>query len=151
MTADLKAIETQVRHWTFEVSIIGRTNAGKSTLLNALLRKQVLPSSVQAQTGPWLHIRHDESPREPTLSLDRELTPQEEKLVKQAFKIEEITVTGCSKITHQLQQLNENFRNWKQIPDVFNSEKLVLRCPIPCFQGLSSNTTFEFVDTAGFH
>ncbi|KAH3756356.1 hypothetical protein Pelo_11851 [Pelomyxa schiedti] len=75
LQSQFETIETQVRHWAFEVSIIGRTNAGKSTLLNALLRKQVLPSSVQTQTGPWLHIRHDES-REPALSLSRELTPQ---------------------------------------------------------------------------
>ena len=56
ITAHLKLITTNLRTGKVRSGVIGLTKAGKSTILNALLGKYFLPSTIQPQTVRIVHM-----------------------------------------------------------------------------------------------
>ena len=80
--------------------VIGVSKAGKTSLLNNLLTKNILPSSVQPQTAREVIIVH--SPSKP----DGELHVVNSKSLKV-----EMVIKGCDKINKYLADLNNNARD----------------------------------------
>lgn len=58
MTNNLTAIRDNWNNERFEIVVVGEFSTGKSTFINALLRKNVLPSRVTATTATVNFIRH---------------------------------------------------------------------------------------------
>ena len=68
---DILSIINRLLAGKVRVGIVGLTKAGKSTLLNALLGKQFLPSSIQPQTANEVVIAHDMSTPEGELYCEK--------------------------------------------------------------------------------
>ena len=57
--AGLQAIAVSLTSSKLKMGVIGITNSGKSTLLNALLQKNILPTNFDPQTASLVCIKHD--------------------------------------------------------------------------------------------
>ncbi|MFE5332058.1 dynamin family protein [Embleya sp. NPDC056575] len=60
------ALDSLVERWQspqIPVVVVGEVSRGKSTLINALLGKEVLPSDFRAWTSTWVRVRHGHRPR----------------------------------------------------------------------------------------
>jgi small GTP-binding protein len=66
-----------VLHWTFKVLVLGQYKTGKSTLINALLKADVVPASVVPTTATITEIKWDESGRAVVHFVDENVPPKE--------------------------------------------------------------------------
>lgn len=63
LKAPLDALRARVAADDFEIAVFGRTNAGKSSLLNALLGQEILPVGSLPATAVPVRLVHGETPR----------------------------------------------------------------------------------------
>ena len=102
ITAHLQLITANLRTGKVHSGVIGLTKAGKSTILNALLGKYFLPSTIQPQTAKEVRIVHTASSPQGVLYAIRE-----------KGDMPELAASGGEEISKHLTQLNENTRGNK--------------------------------------
>ena len=129
----LDAYERKLASRRLYAAALGLVNSGKSTTLNALLRKEVLPASVQPQTAAEVKVIHAPDRPQGELSVEGQGAP---------------VFSGASAIYQALTGFNEQIRSGKG-----GNEKLVLRAPFPFLQegpqAQQGGITLEIADTAG--
>src|ERR1700685_3658508 len=69
-TAVLTALRERLRAARLRVLVVGEAKRGKSTLINALLGREVLPSGVTPLTAVATTVRYGNDPRAEVLFLD---------------------------------------------------------------------------------
>ena len=117
-----------------QAGVVGLTNSGKSTTLNALMGKKFLTASIQAQTAAEVRIIHDR--KVPSGKLLGQLTTAQNCLE---------LACGPESIYTFLKELNDSIRNEKvKCP----YEKLLLHTPIHFLKCVDS-IQLEIRDTAG--
>ncbi len=131
---NLKRVKNNLKTGKVRAGVVGLTNSGKSTFLNALLGKQYLPASVQSQTAKEVSIIHTpDSPGELWASKQKNDDP-----VRIAIEWESVR--------KQLLTLNEEVRQG----DVLTFQKLSLHAPILFLDGVE-NVNLEVSDTPGLY
>jgi len=117
-----------------QAGVVGLTNSGKSTTLNALMGKEFLTTSIQAQTAAEVHIIH---------SCDL----PNGKLFGQLTKAQNCSELACDpeNIYACLNKLNDSIRKGKV---KCSYAKLLLHAPIHFLKGVDS-IQLEICDTAG--
>lgn len=132
---DIDAELTRVRKtWSencFQVAVLALAKSGKSTLINALLGGEYLPSSNTPETARIVRIRHESTVDKPTT-------------LKQAGT--EIAV-GIGRIRAELKSLNASQR---KSDSATVEDDLVLSAPFACLANRSlGRQRFEILDTPG--
>lgn len=120
-----------------KIGIIGATNSGKSTTLNALLRGRFLPTSSGSTTAQVLCIKHN--PNIPDGEL-YDLTQDEES---------KLLASGIKNIYAKLDELNKSRRAAGNTTGDVSSSKLELQVRIPFLCQLPHDVFLEFYDTPG--
>lgn len=129
----LQDISAHLAAGKMQAGVVGLTNSGKSTTLNALMGKKFLTTSVQAQTAAEVRIVHDR--KLPNGKLWGQLTAQN--CMELACSPENIY--AC------LKKWNDSIRDGKvKCP----YEKLLLHAPIQFLKGINK-IQLEICDTAG--
>ena len=128
----LEQIDARLKSGKIRAGVVGITKAGKSTMLNALLGKSFLPSSVQPQTANEVSIVHD------PLTPDGELYA-----VKKEGDEPEVLAKGRGKIYQKLNELNSVKR-----ANTFSYHKLILHAPLVFLKEVG-NIPLEISDTPG--
>ena len=132
ITAHLKLVTTNLRTGKVRSGVIGLTKVGKSTILNALLGKYFLPSTIQPQTAKEVRIVHTPSSPQGVLYATRE-----------KGDMPELIASGREEISEHLSQLNKNARG-----NNTTYYELILQAP---FQFLpAEKVKLEVSDTPGF-
>lgn len=127
----LKRVEQKRREQSFQVAVLALAKSGKSTLINALLGAEYLPSSNIPETARIVGIRH-----EPTVV-------NESVLDKAGAKI----ATGVTEIREKLRELNAAQR---KVDSVLAEDDLTLSAPLVCLAERSlGEQRFEVLDTPG--
>ena len=127
---ELTDIEEMWREKSFQVAVLALVKSGKSTLINALLGSECLPSSNTPETARIVRIRHEPAADEPVLE-------------KASVKI----ATGVTNIRTELRSLNASQRKADSAPA---EDELTLSAPILCLAGRSlGEQRFEVLDTPG--
>lgn len=130
MGADLEKIEQKLKNQKFQVAVMALMKSGKSTLLNAWIGNEYLPSSNDAETIQVIRIEHDEMQNEGVL-----LSPKQEVLAK-----------GAEKIRETIRSINKTGRDNKTYTD----EELTLQVSLSALKGkLNGNVKFTILDTPG--
>ena len=117
-----------------QAGVVGLTNSGKSTTLNALMGKEFLTTSIQAQTAAEVRIIHDcELP--------------DGKLLGQLTKTQDYLklASGAENIYTCLNELNDSIRKGKV---KCGYENLLLHAPFHFLKGVDS-IQLEICDTPG--
>ena len=114
-----------------QMGLVGLTNSGKSTSLNALMGLDILPSSFQRQTVSTVCIKHN--PRSPGELYGRKMSAETSVLL----------ASGLKNVRAYVSQLNDHDRT----NSIFYSE-LVLQAPICCLVG-KDKVDLEIYDTPG--
>ena len=130
----LQDISAHLATGKMQAGVVGLTNSGKSTTLNALMGKEFLTTSIQAQTAAEVRIIHD-----------CELANG--KLLGQLTKAQSCSELACGpeNIYACLNELNDSIRKGKvKCPYA----KLLLHAPIHFLKGVDS-IQLEICDTAG--
>ena len=127
---ELTDIEEMWREKSFQVAVLALVKSGKSTLINALLGSECLPSSNTPETARIVRIRHEPAADEPVLE-------------KASVQI----ATGVADIRTELRSLNASQRKADSTPA---EDELTLSAPIVCLAGRSlGEQRFEVLDTPG--
>ena len=127
---ELTRIEEMWKEKSFQVAVLALVKSGKSTLINALLGSECLPSSNIPETARIVRIRHEPAADEPVLE-------------KASVKI----ATGVTDIRTELRSLNASQRKTDSAPA---EDELTLSAPILCLAGRSlGEQRFEVLDTPG--
>ncbi len=127
---ELAHIEEMWGKKSFQVAVLALVKSGKSTLINALLGSECLPSSNTPETARIVQIRHEPAVDEPVLK-------------KARVKI----ATGVTDIQTELRALNASQRKADPTPA---EDELTLSAPIVCLAGRSlGEQRFEVLDTPG--
>ena len=127
----LKRVEQKRSEQSFQVAVLALAKSGKSTLINALLGAEYLPSSNIPETARIVGIRH-----EPT-------EVNESVLGKAGAKI----ATGVTEIRGKLRELNAVQRKVGSVPA---EDNLTLFAPFVCLAERSlGEQRFEILDTPG--
>ena len=130
----LQAIAVSLTSSKLKMGVIGITNSGKSTLLNALLQKNILPTHFDPQTASLVCIKHDsESCGE---LFERKLS--ENKLTCIASGVKEVREKLCN--LDNKQRLGND-----QVPE---SVVLELHAPVNFLSG-TNDIDLEIYDTPG--
>ena len=119
-----------------KIGLIGATNSGKSTTLNALLRGRFLPTSSGSTTAQVLCIKHN--PSIPDGELHDLTQDRESKLL----------ASGIKNIYSKLDELNKSRRAAGNTTGNVSSSKLELQVRIP-FLCQQQEVNLEFYDTPG--
>lgn len=128
--ADLEKIEQKLKNQKFQVAVMALMKSGKSTLLNAWIGNEYLPSSNDAETIQVIRIEHDETQNEGVL-----LSPKQE-----------ILAEGAEKIRETIRNINKTGRYNKTYKD----EELTLQVSLSALKGkLNGNVKFTILDTPG--
>ena len=128
----LNAISGRLSSGKMYAAIVGLVNSGKSTTLNALVKQQVLPMSVQVQTAAEVQLVHDHK------------VPEGQLLGRKRDGTWSTIATGVSNVYGQLINLNQKVRD--NDPNTF--DELVLNVRIP-FLSSSAGLVLQISDTAG--
>lgn len=138
----LSAALSQLVNKEIIISTNGRHKCGKSTLLNALLDKRLLPMSVLNETGVKVKIRHSESIHSGECESSEGNCAYCPKLECQGRS----TVRGCQAIYSTLEQANSNSR------EVTGShmDEYTLTANVPILAGAQSGWTITILDNPGF-
>lgn len=135
------------------VSVFGRHNCGKSTLLNALLGNSCLPVDYKNETGIEVKIKHDKHVHSgycgddckgstcPRLVLEVSNEGEGEK--------EGVTI-GADDICDELHSANKQWRQTGMKSAKDDRRKYTLYAYIPILEGAPPNWTLALVDTPGF-
>ncbi len=131
---DLERIKNSFKSGKVRASVLGLTNSGKSTFLNALLGRKYLPTSVQSQTAKEVSIIHTpDSSGELWVSKQKNDVP-----VRIAIETEAIQA--------QLLKFNTEMRQ----SDGASLQKLTLHAPIFFLNGVDE-IELELSDTPGLY
>ena len=131
-SSDIDVILNRVRNGTVYTGVVGMTKSGKSTVLNSLLGKSYLPSSIQPQTAKEVSIIHDpDNPDGVLYSIDE----------KERHEL----ARGKEDIAQKILSLNSAERYSRSSYD-----KLVLRAPLVFLEGIK-NVRLELSDTPGLN
>ena len=128
--SDLDGILNRLQNAKVSTGVVGLTKAGKTTVINALLGKSFLPSSVQPQTAKEVKIIH--CPHNPGGILYGEDSEGEVELAQ-----------GRKKIYAKLLEINSAERK-----DVSPYNKLELHAPLVFLKGIDQ-VSLELSDTPG--
>ena len=131
-TEALNAISGRLSSGKIYAAMVGLINSGKSTTLNALVKQQVLPISVQVQTAAEVQLVHD-----PKL-------PEGQLVGRKRDGAWSTITTGVSNVYGQLISLNQKVRDGE--PNPF--DELVLNIRVP-FLSSSAGLVLHISDTAG--
>ena len=131
-TEALNAISGRLSSGKIYAAMVGLINSGKSTTLNALVKQQVLPISVQVQTAAEVQLVHD-----PKL-------PEGQLVGRKRDGAWSTIATGVSNAYGQLISLNQKVRDGE--PNPF--DELVLNIRVP-FLSSSAGLVLHISDTAG--
>ena len=136
VSIELDRLINRLLNQKVRAGIIGLTKAGKSTLLNALLGRSFLPSSLQPQTAKEVTIIHDMS------KPDGEL--------RCMGSTDNITLAvGQQEISQELLKLNEEVR--KHGEQSQKCDPLVLYAPLKFLSSVENEgIKLELADTPGF-
>ena len=132
ISSDIGIILDRVRNGTVYTGVVGMTKAGKSTVLNSLLGKSYLPSSIQPQTAKEVSIIHDLDNPDGVLYGIHENGSHE-------------LARGKKDIAQIILSLNSAERYSRSSYD-----KLVLRAPLVFLEGIK-NVRLELSDTPGLN
>ena len=130
---NLKRIRDNLAAGKVRAGVVGLTNSGKSTFLNAILGRQYLPSSIQSQTAKEVSIIH-------TSDLPGELLGSRGK----SGELEHIA-KGWESINSKLTELNKEVRD-----NNVSFQKLFLHVPIT-FLEETDGLKLEISDTPGLY
>lgn len=134
LLVNLKRIKNRFELGKLKAGVVGLTNSGKSTFLNALLGKKYLPTSVQSQTAKKVSIIHTpNSPGELWVSKQREDAPVH-------------IASDCESIQAQLLEMNTKVRHGDSEPLL----NLMLHAPI-LFLAQVDEIELELSDTPGMY
>ena len=129
----VKGLQRVGKKWkaqSFQVAVLALVKSGKSTLINALLGDQFLPSSNTPETARIVRIRHSPALSTPTLSDG-----------------DECVAEGVSNIHDRLKALNASLR---KSPSSSTQDELVIDASLACLSGRSfGDQKFEVLDTPG--
>ena len=127
----LERIATVLTSGKVQMGLVGLTNSGKSTTLNALMELDILPSSFQRQTVSSVCIKHSSSSSGELYG--RKATDDDLALL----------ASGVQAIRSFIANLNEHDRK-----DSIVYSELVLHTPFPCLSRTES-IELEIYDTPG--
>lgn len=129
----VRGLERVGKKWSdqsFQVAVLALVKSGKSTLINALLGDQFLPSSNTPETARIVRIRHNPTLVAPTLDDGGQCVAE-----------------GVVGIHDHLKSLNANLR---QTPTSSIQDELVLDAPLAALSGRAfGDQKFEVLDTPG--
>ena len=130
----LTVLENNLRKKHLHAGFVGMMKVGKSTTLNALIGKRILPSAQQAETAIEVCIVHDH--QHPGGLLTGELPDGSKNVI----------AIGETEINRELSRLNAGVRDVKR-----NTlyTKLYLKIPFP-FLNASNEVMLEISDTPGY-
>lgn len=126
----LLSLRDKLRNQTFQIGVIALVKSGKSTLINAILGNEFLPSGNAPETARIVRVKHN--PELPNGRLvDGSKVPCE----------------GANAIQYYLRDLNVNFRKtFAYVPE----DELVLEAPLHAFKDEAFKTQkFDILDTPG--
>ena len=125
----LEQVGKKLTEQNFQVAVLALVKSGKSTLINALIGGQYLPSSNAPETARIVRIRH-QSGNGPSLTDGNSRV-----------------ATGVKDIHSHLRLLNAAVRQRGSAP---SEDELILSAPLACLDGKSMGEyKFEVLDTPG--
>ena len=132
--SDLSKLNKELFARSVHVGFVGLMKVGKSTTLNALLHKRVLPSSVTPETAVEVTIVHNTS--HPDGTLEGQLKTNNGR---------KVIARGSENITKVLQQLNKQKRDTNGVDnqELSKYENISLHIPVPF---LTNNTCRMHID-----
>ena len=130
--SDLLQMRTELATQLVRVGFVGMMKVGKSTTLNAILRKRFLPSAIQAETAIEVSITHDRNVPDGIL-IGECITNVTEELAK-----------GVSNIHSKLWNINKQKRSKREL-----YKAVRLNVSIPFLSTLSKNFSLTISDTPG--
>jgi predicted GTPase len=156
---ELNSIKEYIDNQKFSIGITGVMNAGKSTMLNALMGKEILGSAVVPETANLTIVRHNESDMAKVYYWD---TNEWEKIENSAKSLESMRDFVAQ--THQV--FGENLKNYirptsrfdevdiSDLASYTSAEHSGKKCNLVKYVELGSNLKFlsdgiEIVDTPG--
>jgi len=151
----------QLKEKQILISVVGHLNAGKSTLLNALLGAKLLPMKKEATTSVKVHIHHVQE--------DSHLATSDQHpklLLETGNQVHPEEVVGAKEIYKRLETLNDEVRNSAEpqpstssvgIPTPPSTKQTMqpkgyictIETSVPLLASTSSNWQVVLVDTPG--
>lgn len=134
--SQLASINEKLADATLSVAVLALAKSGKSTLLNALIGHDMLPSNNVPETARIVRILHDPSAPSPVLQETANGAPQQQRTV------------GSLAIRTRLQQLNQAHRASSQTSDDLELA-ITTRIVGLLGEGDASPVKLELIDTPG--
>lgn len=130
LRTDLEKIDRKLKNQKFQVAVMALMKSGKSTLLNAWIGEEYLPSASDAETVQVIRIEHDEHKIEGQL-----FSPKNE-----------IIAHSSEKVRDAIRTINEKGRKNKEFID----EELTLQVSLSSIkEKFQDNILFTILDTPG--
>lgn len=120
--ASIKEAFETARNQEFEVNVVATMSSGKSTLINALLGKDILPSAQKATTSKIVRITHTNQPNLHAIAFD----------------------ANGLKIREEMDICYDQMKAWNDDPTIAS---INLYCPIPCVKSIGMRLVL--LDTPG--
>ncbi len=156
---ELDEVSSYINNQKFSIGITGVMNAGKSTMLNALMGQEILGSAVVPETANLTIVKHDEASSAKVFFWN---TNEWNNIVKSANEFEEIATFVQETQTTFKEDLNKYIQNDSYNIDVnisdlalyTSAQKSGKKCNLVKYVELKSNLEFlkdgiEIVDTPG--
>lgn len=123
LSEDAEKFATQLRQSRYEVAFIGRVNAGKSTLLNALLGEELLPTNAVPLTPAITKFKRDKDLVQ-VIWNQKEKKSEKETLLELDGRVDTISSSQVrDALTKKFYQLNSDFRQISRVDSVGLAEK----------------------------
>jgi GTPase SAR1 family protein len=140
-SVDFSEFSMSLEKRSVSIAITGRNNAGKTTLINAMVGNRILPVHRRPETAVRVYLRH----RETCAVTGPELT--------ESFGNEMCQTVACGReyVLQYIRGRNEEVRSYQTKRDrqqqIMKDEKLILHLNMPL---LCSKSRVQIVDTPGF-
>lgn len=152
---DIDRLQVEIKNFKIRIPLVGGFNAGKSSLINSFLGREILPSNITPETaiateikyGPNMAVLHKNNGETQTYSLDsiKSINPKEAKYLEVLYNNESLKLLGEDIVIVDMPGFDSNIEDHNKAINQYLDNGVAFIIVIDCEDGCIKSNIMTFL------